>query len=115
MTDKWMDLSQYTRKSLVVSTSHVPQATDAALFNDESGESEIHCLLSVDANEYGWNIHVSDDRLQVVEECSLLTSAGFVELADLINLASKFGFNFLTLDRDADVLPVQFNLPIFEW
>lgn len=104
----------YTRRSLVISTAHVPLATDVALHQDDAEviqlpDEAIGWHLGYYAEDNGWSIYVSDNQIEVAKQC------GHPELAALLALAYQNDFDYLVLSCDAPKLPESFGLPTFDW
>jgi len=106
-----MNLDNYTFRTLVVSTGHIPKHTAEALDGDlNDGEGPLFTVLSYTRwHDYGWIIYCGETAREET------AGAGHKELADLIAFAMDNGFVYLQLDCDADLLPKETGLPEFEW
>lgn len=97
-------LFAYTRRTLVISTAHIPSTTAAAL------DYQIFHLCSPVRCDGGWVFNVPDAEFE-----GMPVHEKHTELVTLLKFANTQGFDHLRLDRDADQLPPEFNFPVFAW
>lgn len=117
-------LDSFSRQMLEISNSHIPERTDKlldwqdpdinecpvpTLAGQEEPEALWNFISYVYWSDYGWVFHVSADQ------ASAAVQANQPELAALLTFALHYGYDYLKLDRDAEILPKSFGLPEFSW
>lgn len=112
--------SQGLRRAWELCTAHIDERAAKALdaiVEDAGhvtlhrlGETDIHAASSVDARgEWGWYISVPEEPLDVP---LYTTVPGLETFIRLLQRAQQEGFNFIVLDRDAEVLE---GLDTYSW
>lgn len=100
----------YTRHVLITSTAHIPMQTDVALRDDESKDpGSLFNRLAYQPVYSGWHFYVSDHQVAQARE------SGHKELAGLLEMAQRLGYDRLELEADATPLPAELGMPTFEW
>lgn len=97
-------LQPYIVKTLVVSTAHIPEHTDAALRTSDNPALD---ELAYQPLEGAWLINLWNP-----DWIPILALAGHPELARLCQLAVDANCSYLHLDADGDVIE---GLPTFVW
>lgn len=96
-------LFAYTQRTLMLSTAHIPENTSK--FLSRRGETD-----SCRPYSGGWVFDIAD-----ITHLNELLASEHPELEKLLQFSFTYKFDYLRLDRDADQLPFQLNMPVFEW
>lgn len=101
-----VDLEPYMLKTIQVSTAMIPQKTADQL------TEHLLKFFYLDLGDSGWVfIAVPEDEMLIA--CPMLVD--HPELLKLIDWAAARGFDRVEMDCDAQPLPVECGLPIFQW